>query len=129
MKRQRQEAEARGRGKRQRQEAGTASVGPAPQEAGTASVGPAPHEQAEHHQYPSTTPTGQVRVLGKLVPLAFSVLGGLGPEGVRELRSFFTSCGRSAAAVVPTLGRNVVLHTARSILRAFGTRAAARELA
>ena len=101
----------------------------APSYAGTPSTGPVPHEQAKHRRYATTSPSGQLRVPGKLVALAFSVLGGLGPEGTRELRTFMAKCGRSAAAVVPKLGRNVVLHTARSILRAFGTRAAARELA
>jgi hypothetical protein len=101
----------------------------APSYAGTAHVGPGPHERAKHLTYPTLTPAGQVRVQGKLVPLAFSAVGGLGPEGAKEMRIFFAKCGRSSAVVVPRLAHNVVLHTSRSILRAFGTRAAAAELA
>ena len=57
--------------------------------------------------------------------VAISSLGGVGPEGVRNLRRHLAKARRPAAYVIPRLGMQVVRWATRTILDAHGIGGAA----
>ena len=74
------------------------------------------HEKSKHRRYP--TFMGPRRVVPfDLLPVALSVLGGIGPEGAKGLRALL---GPRVLHVFPRMSRAVVFWSVRSILDAHG---------
>jgi hypothetical protein len=92
----------------------------APSYRGTAKVGPRPHEADKHNRYRDAGAHGRPLADGKLAAVVISVYGGVGPEGVKELRSLLARHGKPVGAVLPRLAFGVAKFAARTVLQAFG---------